>query len=100
MHLHFGSWCPDCNAGKAGLARHRVETEERERLGVTLSADYAFMGSEEAEEAMQAILFMYDDDKKAIWALGVSKKETTEPIVKWRVDAIDQSRYVGQNMLF
>ena len=74
LHLHFRSWCPDCNAGKARLAQHRVESDKRERLGVTLSADYALMGSEEAEEGMQPILFMYDDDKDAFWALGVSKK--------------------------
>ena len=64
LHLHFRSWCPDCNAGKARLAQHRVESEDRERLGVTLSAGYAFLGSEEAGEGMQPILIMYDDDEK------------------------------------
>ena len=63
-----------------------MELEERERQGVTLSADYAFMGSEEAEEGMQPTLTMYDDDKEASWALGVSKKGVTEPILKWCVD--------------
>ena len=65
LHFHFWSWCPDCNAGKARLAQHRVESEGRERLGVTLSADYVFMGSEEAEEGMQPILMVYDDGKEA-----------------------------------
>ena len=80
LHLHFRSWYPDCNACKARLALHRVESEEGERLGVTLSADYAFMGSEEAEEVMEATVMMYDDDKGAFWTLGVSKKGVTESI--------------------
>ena len=69
LHFHFRSWCPVCNAGKARLEQHRVEPEERERLAVALSADYAFMGSEEAEEGMQPILIMYDADKEAFGAL-------------------------------
>ena len=98
VHLLFRSWCPDCNASKARLAQHRVESEERERLGVALSADYVLTVSAEAEEAMQPILIVYDDDKEAFWALGVSKKGVTEPIVKWCVDVIDQSGYVGQKI--
>ena len=50
LQLHFRSCHPDCSAGQARLAQHRVESEEREWLGPTLSADYAFMGSKEAEE--------------------------------------------------
>ena len=68
-----------------------MESEERERLGVSLSADYAFISSKEAEEGMRPTLMMYDDDKKAFWALGVSKKGRTVPIFKWCVDVIDQS---------
>ena len=100
LRLHFRSWWSDCNAGKARLAQHRVESEERERLGVTLSADYAFMGSEEYEKGMQPTLMMHDDGKEAFWALGVSKKGVTEPIVKWCADVIDQSGYVGQRITF
>ena len=70
---HFRSWCPDCNAGKARLAQHLVESE-RERLGVTLSADYAFMGSEEAEEGTQPTLIMHDDGKEVLLGIGYEQE--------------------------
>ena len=35
---------------------------------------YEFMMPEEAEETMQATLVVYDDDKKAMWALVVEQK--------------------------
>ena len=43
LHLHYRSWCRHCRAGKARLAPYLVESADRERLGVTFSADYAFM---------------------------------------------------------
>ena len=60
-----------CRAGKGRLALHLVEPPDRKKLGVTFSADSAFMGSEEAEEDMQPSLIMYDDNKGAFWAAGV-----------------------------
>ena len=68
LHLHYGDWCSDCRAGKGRLAPHLVELPNREKLGVTFSADYAFMGLEEAEEDMQPSLIMYDDQQGAFWA--------------------------------
>ena len=70
-----------------------VKEEDRERLGVTWNADYAFMGSEEAEEGMQPTLVMYDDDKKSFWAMGVKQKGVTEQVVQYSVGVIDQSGY-------
>ena len=75
LHLNFRSWCEDCVAGKARLAQHIVQTSDRERLGVTIHMDYAFMTAEEAEESMQPTLVIYDDDKMSFWALGVEQKE-------------------------
>ena len=43
---------------------------------------------------------MYDDDKEAFWALGVSKKGVAEPIAKWCVDVIEQSGYIRQRITF
>jgi hypothetical protein len=63
LHLQYRSWCRHCRAGKGRLAPHVVEPPDRERLGITFSADYAFMGAEEAEEEMQPSLIMYDDHK-------------------------------------
>ena len=63
----------------------------RERLRVTWNADYAFMGSEEAEESMQPTLVMYDDDKQSFWALGVRQKGASDATVKYCVESINQS---------
>ena len=100
LHLNYRSWCEHCVAGKARLAQHKVEPSDRERLGVTFSADYAFMGAEEAEEGMQATLVLYDDDKRAFWAVGVAQKGPTEPIVKYVKDVLDQSGYEGEKITF
>ena len=78
LHLNYRDWCEHCVSGKPRLAQHKVEPADRERLGVTFSADYAFMGSEEADEGMQPTLVMYDNDKMAFWAPGVAKKEVNE----------------------
>ena len=57
-----------------------VQPSDRERLRDTVHMDYAFMTPEEAEESMQPTLFIYDDDKKATWALAVEQKGVTEGI--------------------
>ena len=77
LHLEYRDWCPHCVAGKAVMAQHQDEPSDRERLGVTVSADYAFMGSEEKEEGMQPSFVMLDDGKKAFWAIGVAAKEVS-----------------------
>ena len=100
LHLNYRSWCKHCVAGKARLDQHRLDDPNRERLGITWSADYAFMGSEEAEEGMQPTLVMYDDDKESFWAIGVQQKGPTEPLVRYCVEALDQSGYRGQKITF
>ena len=84
-------------AGKARLAHHRVEEGELERLGVTLSAGYAFMGAEEAEEGIQPTLRIYDDDTDHSGA-GVRQNIIIETVVRWCVDMIDQLGCVGQKI--
>ena len=83
LHLHYRSWCRHCRAGKARLAPHLVEPANREKLGVTFSADYAFMTPEEADEQMQPSLIMYDDSKEAFWATWVRSKGVSEAVVKY-----------------
>ena len=100
LHLNYRSWCKHCVAGKARLAQHSAAEAERERLGITMSADYAFMAAEEAEEGMMPTLVMYDDDKRSFWAIGVPQKGVTEPIVKYCVGVIDQSGYQGEKITF
>ena len=74
LHLNYRSWCEHCRAGKARQSQHMVETQEKERLGVTFNADYAFHVPEEREEDMQPSLVMYDDDKDSFWAIGLDSK--------------------------
>ena len=88
-------------SGKSRLAQHLVvKDEDRERLGVAWSADYAFMGSEESEEGMQPTLVMYDDDKKSFWAMGVKQKGVSEQVVQYGVGVVDQSAYRGEKITF
>ena len=89
-------------AGKARSNQHATKEEDKERLGITLNADYAFMGGtyDEAEDGMQASLVMYDDDKESFWAVGADEKGATDAMVKFTVGTIDQSGYVGQKLTF
>ena len=80
LHLQYRSCC---RAGKGRLAPHIVEPSDRERLELTFSADYAFIGAEEAEEETQPSLIMYDDHKGAFWSAGVRAKGVSETIVKY-----------------
>ena len=87
-------------AGKGRQDPHRVEPHDRERLGITFNADYAFMSPEEKVEDMQPSLVMYDDDKEAFWAIGVENKGASEPVVKYVKGILDQSGYEGQKITF
>ena len=73
-HLNYRSWCELCVAYKARHEPHRVQPSDRERLGVTVRADHAFMVAESFEEGMQPTLVIYDDDKMWCWAIGVQGK--------------------------
>ena len=52
LHLEYRSWCEHCRAGKARQSPHRIEPQDRERLGITFHADYAFTVPEEKGEEM------------------------------------------------
>ena len=98
LHLKYRSWCAHCRAGRARLAPHISEPQDRERIGITVNADFAFMGSEEAEEDMQPSLVIYDDHASAFWALGVRNKTVTEQVVKYFKDILDESGYEGEKI--
>ena len=80
------------------MAPHISEPQDRERIGITVNADFAFMGSEEAEEDMQPSLVIYDDHASAFWALGVRNKTVTEQVVKYFKDILDESGYEGEKI--
>ena len=48
------------------------EPADREKLGITVSCDYAFMGSEERDENSQPSLIIFDADKEAFWELSLN----------------------------
>ena len=100
LHLQYRSWCKHCRAGKGRLAPHQVEAQDRDKLGVTFSADYAFMTLEEADEEMQPSLIMYDDRKGAFGATSVRTKGASEAVVKYVKEVLDQSGYEGQKLTF
>ena len=83
LHLNYRSWCKHCVAGKARATQHKAKDECDESLGVTIHADYAFMGGEhnEQEDGMQASLVMFDDDKESFWAVGVDEKGACDAMV-------------------
>ena len=97
LRLHYRSWCRHCRAGKGRFAPHLVEPPDREKLGVTFSADYAFMGS---EEDMQPSLIMYDDSMGAFLAAGVRAKGVSEAVVNYVKNILDQSGYEGEKLTF
>ena len=88
--------CGHCVAGQARLVPHRVQPSDRERLGVTVSADHAFLVAEEFEEGMQPTFVIYDDDDRmSLWAIGVQGKAATEPVAQYFVSILDQSGHQG-----
>ena len=96
LHSNYRSWCARCLAGEARLAPHICEPANHEKLGITLSADFAFVGSEAVEEDMQPSLVVFDDDKEAFWAIGVRTNMVTEQTVNLFKDILDQSGYEGE----
>ena len=80
------------------MAPHLHKNADKEKLGITISCDYALMGSEEADENMQPSLVRFDDDKEAFWAIGVKSKTVTEPLVKHFTNILGQSGYEGEKV--
>ena len=66
LHLEYRSWCAHCRAGKARLAPHLCEPAHRETLGITVSCDYAFMGSDQRDKNIQPSLIIFDDDRGGV----------------------------------
>ena len=80
------------------MVQHMVQPSDRERLGVTVHMDYAFMVAEEAEEEMQPTLVVFDDDKESFWALGIEQKGVRKGISKYVAGILDQSGYQGKKL--
>ena len=98
LHLNYRSWCPHCRAGKMRLNPHMREKSDGESLGITVHADYAFMGPSETEEDMQPCLIIYDESKNAFWVIAVKTKAVTQPLVRYFKELLDKSGYEGEKV--
>ena len=96
-HAEYRDWCPDCRAGKSTGLHHRRGDPSEEKLGVTVSIDYAFRQGDEREEGLIPILVAYDNVKCSIWALEVEEKgiSNSSVAVSWLIEKLDASGYHG-----
>ena len=92
-HLPYRSWCAHCVAGKGVSSPHRHDAE-CERIGITVSIDYCFMGDEEVE-GTPPTLVMWDDGHRAMWVLPVDRKGPVEYVVAWIIRKLDEAGYSG-----
>ena len=82
-HLPYRNWCAHCIAGKGVSSPHR-HGDEAEKIGITVSLDYCFMG-DEAVDGTPPILILWDDGHRALWSLPVDGKGPTDQAVSWVV---------------
>ena len=96
-HAEYRDWCPDCRAGKSVGAHHRQGNPLEEKLGTTISIDFAFRLREEQEDDLIPVLVAHDNVKKSIWTLEVEEKGISNGsvAVDWLVDKLDASGYCG-----
>ena len=96
-HAEYRDWCPDFRAGKSTGLHHRRGDPAEDKVGVTISIDYAFRQADEREEGIIPILVAYDNIKGSIWALEVEEKgiSNSSVAVSWLVGKLDASGYHG-----
>ena len=96
-HAEYREWCRHCRAGKSTGLHHRQGDPLDEKLGTTISVDYAFRLKEEQVDDLIPILVAYDNVKKSIWTLEVEEKgiSNTSVAVDWLVGKLDMSGYRG-----
>ena len=108
LHLNYRDWCEDCVGAKALAAPHKSDHSEPLE-GVTWNMDYCFLGdkldddiveeeSEEKQRGKLPVLVVYDDDKEALWTLPAGQKGANEASVKWGVDRLEDSGYLGKSI--
>ena len=96
-HAEYRDWCPHCRAGKSTGLHHRQGDPAEEKLGVTISVDYAFRLKEEREDDLIPVLVAYDNVKKSVWTLEVEEKGISDSriAVDWLVSKLDASGHHG-----
>ena len=97
LHAEYRSWCPYCVRGKAHSNQHALNKKEEEKIGVTISMDYTYMGSEDDENDENGVahLVMHDNGTSALWCMKVDSKEAKPEIVAWMNQNLIDAGYVG-----
>ena len=78
--------------------QHRQDKSGLEPIETTVSMDYLFMVPEEIDDTMDAVLLMYDANRRGIWTMSVDKKGPTPAAVKWVADKLDEIGYAGKEV--
>ena len=94
LHANYRDWCKWCVFGK-GVSNHHVLSDDKERIGVTISMDHCFGVPEERDGEVPPTLVVYDDDKKAIWAYACENKTTSEGLIAWMMQNLSDAGYSG-----
>ena len=94
-HAEFRDWCPFCVAGKGISRHHQVMKDEPDKIGVTVSMDYAYMNSELNVESGPPTLVAHDSSTGAIWAMLRESKESSEDLVNWMCQNLKDAGYAG-----
>ena len=108
LHLNYRDWCEECVRAKGLSAPHRSIAEEA-LDGVTWNMDYCFLGdnlegdllddeSDEKQKGKLPVLVVFDDCKETFWTMPAGQKGPTEGGVKFCVDRLEDSGYIGETI--
>ena len=96
-HLPYRSWCAHCVAGKGVSSPHKY-TGDEDKVGITISLDYCFVG-DETSEVIPPMLVVWDDGHRALWVLPVrghtKGKGPVEYVVNWILKKLEEAGYSG-----
>ena len=88
-------------AGKSISMQHRLGNPEEEKLGPTISIDYALKSAEEEEQDIMPTLVAYDNTNSSMWAIQVESKGVDAMVgVTWLVNKLDASGYKEMKITF
>ena len=88
LHADYREWCPHCVAGKGVSRQQRQRGKKEEPIGTTISVDYLFVVPEEETGDTDAVLLVYDANRRNMWTKSVDKKGPTPETVKWVNDKL------------
>ena len=92
--MPYKAWCPVCVAGEGIHNQSRqTPTDERERIGITVSMDFCFLTTDGEADKDPKILILHDDRLETLWALGVKSKAVTPEVVTWIMSKLEEAGY-------